>query len=387
MKDIMEMGDIGQWGGGFNDGGVSCDVCRNTSERRPARLHCSQCAVFYCERCIRKHSANARFLKHDVTKLTSSKGSMEASRNLSFCQKHIGHRVQFVCITCRPYAALCPICFLDHDVTHDVSEVKDVADNFRNQFRADLNAIKTKIHTFKEQKADATERRAALEQMLQDVQEAICWQTLLVIAQVEDAKLKMTTEAQDMFAALWTSFSEDEVDSHLKELKDVKSDLENIVGGTDEACLAFHENLGLTERVEKLQSVVMLNESFNKDIQFVPNKENIDQDILGTLEYFFISDFKDDNSERRSSIVKTERLEMVTAMPEMANRRITIPQRCAEKTDEKEGDKKWGCEGKCRSQCELCQKKSVLISFYSTRLDRLQKLCRHCRALTDTKSD
>ena len=121
---------------------VWCELC----EENEATVKCKQCDQFLCENCQKVHlkikgMANHQFITVDEA---LKGGSASSTPRILHCQKHPHLEVNSYCKT--DQNAVCPQCVVDSHMGHDVGNLTDLSQGFKDSISTLVN--KVRFHVF-----------------------------------------------------------------------------------------------------------------------------------------------------------------------------------------------------------------------------------------------
>ena len=315
-----------------------CDVCKG-NDRKEASFHCPKCSVFYCGSCVARHKSNPMFQNHVINDL-----STDAMNNALLCHKHQNHLVSFYCRSCKPHSLLCPICILDHDSKHDISELTNVAESIRKDLMEGLVKVKEKSELFQEYLSKVRVKKELYDKMLTQVQEGISKRALELTEAVHREEIRMLNEAQEKFEEIISRYKEDSVSSALSNMDTLQINIENVTNGSNEACVASYEKL--SEQIKDMKNTATLPQNIPQTgLQFI---RHVSQISLGSL--------------------------ATCKLPEIQPKAVEQPEPpTVAKVREPQRD---------FTTCDDCQRqRNPLYSIYSVRDKKLKRLCRMCKGM------
>jgi len=116
-----------------------CETCSGdeVSEKKAATVYCVECQQKLCQTCEQDHKKFKGTSLHSIVNIGDKfekETFFEAS--LANCDNHIGKQLEIYCLECE--LAICMMCYIKAHNSHKCSDVKEVADEFRNQMANDV---------------------------------------------------------------------------------------------------------------------------------------------------------------------------------------------------------------------------------------------------------
>ena len=322
----------------------NCDVCKGTKEN-VADFHCSRCSVFYCQDCVKKHNGNPMFNDHVIIEISPRQTDGDFQ-----CKTHTHCVLSFRCQTCTSNCLLCPICILDHDESHDISNLDKVAETARNTLKENLEKVEGRINVTHDYLVYVRERETQYDEMLLKAQESISKQTTQLIEALRNEETKLLKEAQLRFQEKVTRYNKNGVSSVLTSLETLQIQLQYGMEGSDEDCIKSQQEF--SQSAKKLLRTNPIPQGIPEDeLYFVPNSAEI-QIQLGVFS----------SCETGSRQANAEAMQL-TGIPALRS----IERQVLSNT---RGD---------RLRCDQCKEPKPLVTLYCLRTKRNKNLCQECK--------
>ena len=131
-----------------------CEVCRtHGDEQSEATSYCIDCRQKLCERCSRPHKA-WRGGGHQVVQLGEEVNVELLRKSSSYCEQHRDETLKMYCMECQ--TNVCLMCFAVKHRQHECQEIEQVAQQFQQQMKSDVDQAAGRI-------AEISEGREAME--------------------------------------------------------------------------------------------------------------------------------------------------------------------------------------------------------------------------------
>ncbi len=169
-----------------------CDSCRSQKKSISAKMYCTGCNMNYCDSCLRRHSKNPLFKKHQL--VDKSKAESEGLA----CKSHPGEQGKFFCRTCE--MVVCTLCCMNGHEDHSIKEMDEVFRQHQQDILNLKNVVERKLKALKKRASDLeTLRQANLSSCQQaeiDIKER-AKQTVDIIRKHEAELLEELRKARD----------------------------------------------------------------------------------------------------------------------------------------------------------------------------------------------
>ena len=116
-----------------------CETCSGdeVSEKKAATVYCVECQQKLCQTCEQYHKKFKGTSHHSIVNIGDKFEKETFFEALpANCDKHTGDPLRIYCLECE--LAICMMCYIKAHNSHKCSDVKEVADEFRNQMANDV---------------------------------------------------------------------------------------------------------------------------------------------------------------------------------------------------------------------------------------------------------
>ena len=273
----------------------ACDICKSRQRRTSASVHCSQCSLFFCTKCLEKHDQNTLFSGHHIVELDADSASDKL-----FCKTHKDYTVKFFCKPCG--SMLCTICIMDHPTDHapvplDRSTIK----KYQQDLHESLRVINSKLSEVKSRTKYLETIKQTHQTALFETQATIREKTNELIAQIKEQEQNLLQEVQQRMEARMKEVGLDmlgEMNFHKMNIENLYSDMQSVIKGSPQECLLVYEELINRMKAVSETTLPSLQKSKATNIvKFVPSEEAQVGVVLGQLQECCI----DEEAEEPSS--------------------------------------------------------------------------------------
>jgi len=116
---------------------VKCELC----EENEATVKCSNCTQFFCDTCQKIHQKLKVSAHHQYISIGEALqgGSSSSATRILHCQKHPHLEVNSYCKT--DQTAVCPQCVVDSHMGHDVGNLTNLSQGFKDTISTLVNKV------------------------------------------------------------------------------------------------------------------------------------------------------------------------------------------------------------------------------------------------------
>ena len=259
-----------------------CDICKSRQRRASASVHCSQCSLFFCVKCLEKHEQNTLFSGHHIVDLEADSASDKL-----FCKTHKDYTVKYFCKPCG--SMLCTICIMDHPSDHaPVPLDRSVIEKYQQDLHDSLRVINSKLSEVKSRTKYLETLKQTHQKALFETQTNIREKTNELIAQIKDQEQKLLQEVQQRMEGRMKEIGLDmlgEMNFHKMNIENLYGDLQSVIKGSPQECLLVYEEL--INRMKAVSEITLPSLQKSKAtniVKFVPSEEVQMGVILGQLQ-------------------------------------------------------------------------------------------------------
>ena len=145
---------------------VTCDICSSLRNEKnkviisAAEKHCLECRQNLCSHCAQMHLVTKGLEGHQVNPIGESTVSERSSNyEVKRCDEHEDKKIEIYCLECK--TAVCLACFCRKHNGHKCSDIKDVAEDLKNQIKTDIEKSNNLLQ-------EVNDKFEKLEQILND---------------------------------------------------------------------------------------------------------------------------------------------------------------------------------------------------------------------------
>jgi len=181
-----------------------CEACdadsaaTNPIQPAVAVVYCVECQQRLCTACAELHKKFAVSRRHRHIDLGGKKksGVMAAEQIIkhqpTFCDRHPEEPLKLFCVECR--VAMCVICYVKLHNAHKCSDVNEVADEFRQQMRADIASLASSSAEYRDVLDELDVDRRGIANLAEKTERAIRDRAELLKAEIAQNKRKLLDE-------------------------------------------------------------------------------------------------------------------------------------------------------------------------------------------------
>lgn len=192
---------------------VFCQLCPN-----PVEHHCNLCHVDLCSSCISIHMAD-RTKRHEVVEFINRR----EGHILPECTSHDKNRCEMFCKDCNE--PMCVLCVTSNHRRHDITDIKEIIDEFKQRIIADMAELETTIAPKYRNRATCVPSAEFDEVIsaIQDQEDEICHVVRDIGSEMRDEVKKQKQKSEQKNTEIQSSAveTEKEVDKIIKNCKRV----------------------------------------------------------------------------------------------------------------------------------------------------------------------
>jgi RING-type zinc-finger/B-box zinc finger len=191
---IEQLKDIGQ----PVTSSIRCEGCDEDDEnrRKQAVKFCIECQQKLCEACIGTHRRLRATKGHKLVEIGDEEGMRAAVGEVtsSYCDKHPEKALELYCFDCQ--AALCFMCFVEHQKSHECTDVNKVAGEFRQKMTHDVQKMAEFISKCREMLKKQEQQKKDFSSVLDGIEKEICKRIKQLKKIIDSEKLVLMQEIE-----------------------------------------------------------------------------------------------------------------------------------------------------------------------------------------------
>ncbi|XP_048751429.2 tripartite motif-containing protein 45-like [Ostrea edulis] len=203
---------------------IECDNC----EENPAQFVCKTCSGHLCDSCKSEHERRKITRNHDIIHLTSEKGDI---MERLYCSKHRNQKLKCYCSPCQ--TPICTQCMMETHNGHEVENLTIAYNRIKDELQKENNEIETiLLPKYEELLAMENEKEAHMSKRTDDVQKQIENHADRLINRLTAIKKKRVQDLRQKEKKALESVanSKTEIESRIKALKEIKTQISNNLG-------------------------------------------------------------------------------------------------------------------------------------------------------------
>ena len=176
-----------------------CEVCSSgeTMEKKLATVYCVECQQKLCPTCEDYHKKLKATRSHSAVNIGDEVMKETLLEHLhANCDKHEGDLLRIYCFECD--LPICIMCYIKAHNSHKCSDVKEVADTFRNQMTSDVEKIVAGVETCRDMLQDLEKEVVNFEEQIAKAEVEVSEKAEQLKQMIDVHKEKLMTELSSM---------------------------------------------------------------------------------------------------------------------------------------------------------------------------------------------